>query len=199
VFRVILCQVEAYDNMILPVIDCLSFVTPLALDVLSYMLPAHISDISRHKLQDDGINVAHWFQHLACFTGSFFRAFPQTELRSLVDYLMLCMEVEHSLELLVINELLARMGGCEVLEDISDTQIVGLAGGENLRRDILALNKASKRAILKLQATLSTQRVTVPMLSLICQQSTSAKEYIHFKLYFLLSAGSVRLHFSRDE
>ena len=43
---------------------------------------------------------------------------------------MLRLEDGDSLYLLVFNELLARMGGCEVLEDLSDAQIGGLAGGE---------------------------------------------------------------------
>jgi len=170
VFHVILSQIESYDNMIQPIVESFGFMTPLALDVLSYMLPLHLADLSRSKLQDDGITISHWFQYLAHFTGVFYRAYPQTELRPLLDFLLVRLEAGGSLELLVFNELLARMGGCEVLEDISDSQIGGLAGGETLRREMLAFDKSSKRAVSKLQDALCTPEIAVPMLVLIAQQ-----------------------------
>mmetsp|Transcript_30329 Transcript_30329/g.93856 ORF Transcript_30329/g.93856 Transcript_30329/m.93856 type:complete len:639 (+) Transcript_30329:488-2404(+) len=170
IFHIILSQVESYDNMIHPIIESLGFVTPLAMDVLSYVIPVHLADTSRQRLQDDGINIAHWFQHLAQFTGAFYRAFPQAELRALIDFLMLRLELGESLYLLVLNELLARMGGCEVLQDISDAQIGGLAGGETLRHEMLAFDKASKRAVFKLRDVLCTSSTAVPLLALIAQQ-----------------------------
>lgn len=170
VFRVILSQVESYGNMIQPIVESLGFVSPLALDVLSYMLSSHLADTSRHKLQNDGINIAHWFQHLSHFTGIYYRAFPQTELQALIKFLMLRLEDGDSLYLLVFNELLARMGGCEVLEDLSDAQIGGLAGGETLRREMLAFSKASKRAVSKLQEALCTPSTAIPILALVAQR-----------------------------
>lgn len=170
IFRVILTQVESYDNMINPIIESLGFMTPLALDVLSYMLPVHLADTSRRRLQGDGMNIAHWFQHLAQFVGVFYRAFPQTELRALIDFLMQRLELGDSLYLLVLNELLSRMGGCEVLEDISDAQIGSLAGGDTLRHEMLAFDKASKRAVNKLQDILCTSDTAIPILALIAQQ-----------------------------
>lgn len=170
VFRVILSQVESYGNMIQPIVESLGFLSPLALDVLSYMLSSHLADTSRHKLQNDGINIAHWFQHLSHFTGVYYRAYPQTELQALIEFLMLRLEDGDSLYLLVFDELLARMGGCEVLEDLSDAQIGGLAGGETLRREMLAFSKASKRAVSKLQEALCTLSTAIPMLALVAQQ-----------------------------
>jgi THO complex subunit 2 len=170
VFHIILSQIESYDNMIQPIIESFGFMTPLALDVLSYMLPLHLADTSRHKLQDNGIHISHWFQYLANFTGVFYRVYPQTELRCLIDFLLLRLKAGGSHELLVFNELLARMGGCEVLEDISDAQLGGLAGGEVLRREIFAFEKASKRAISRLQDALCTPDKAAPMLALVAQQ-----------------------------
>jgi THO complex subunit 2 len=134
------------------------------------MLSSHLADTSRHKLQNDGINIAHWFQHLSHFTGVYYRAFPQTELQALIEFLMLRLEDGDSLYLLVFNELLARMGGCEVLEDLSDAQIGGLAGGETLRREMLAFSKASKRAVSKLQEALCTPSTAIPILALVAQR-----------------------------
>mmetsp|Transcript_17559 Transcript_17559/g.54884 ORF Transcript_17559/g.54884 Transcript_17559/m.54884 type:complete len:364 (+) Transcript_17559:1161-2252(+) len=85
-FDVLLTQVEAYDNMIHPLMDAFGFMTPLALDVLASLLPIRLSATVRPQLQFDGMNVAHWFQHLAQFTGALYRAYPATELRSLIDF-----------------------------------------------------------------------------------------------------------------
>ena len=197
VFHVILSQIESYDNMIQPIIESFGFMTPLALDVLSYMLPLHLADTSRHKLQDNGIHVSHWFQYLANFTGVFYRVYPQTELRCLIDFLLLRLKAGGSHELLVFNELLARMGGCEVLEDISDAQLGGLAGGEVLRREIFAFEKASKRAISRLQDALCTPDKAAPMLALVAQsRSVSFHRLIITDDVILGSAG---MRYSREK
>ena len=197
VFHVILSQIESYDNMIQPIIESFGFMTPLALDVLSYMLPLHLADTSRHKLQDNGIHVSHWFQYLANFTGVFYRVYPQTELRCLIDFILLRLKAGGSHELLVFNELLARMGGCEVLEDISDAQLGGLAGGEVLRREIFAFEKASKRAISRLQDALCTPDKAAPMLALVAQsRSVSFHRLIITDDVILGSAG---MRYSREK
>mmetsp|Transcript_21301 Transcript_21301/g.63643 ORF Transcript_21301/g.63643 Transcript_21301/m.63643 type:complete len:960 (-) Transcript_21301:913-3792(-) len=177
VFNTILSQIESYDNMIQPIIESLGFMTPFALDVLSHALQLHLADTSRQRLQNDGFNVARWFQHLASFTGVFYRAFPQAELGYLLEFLLARLEAGSSLELLVFSELLARMGGCQVLEDLSDNQISSLSGGETLRHEILAFDKASKRAVLKLQCALCDSNIAVPLLALIAQQ----REFALFK------------------
>lgn len=177
VFHAILSQIESYDNMIQPIIESLGFMTPLALDVLSYVLQLHLADTSRRKLQNDGFNVARWFQHLASFTGVFYRAYPQAELGYLVEFLLARLEAGSSLELLIFSELLARMGGCQVLEDLSDAQMDSLSGGETLRHEMLAFDKASKRAVLKLQSALCNSKIAIPLLALIAQQ----REFALFK------------------
>ena len=169
VFHVILAQVESYDNMIQPIVESLAFMTPLALDVLSYVLQFHLADNSRPKLQQDGINIARWFQNLAHFAGAYYRSYPQAEIGYLIDFLLIRLETGHSIELLVFSELLTRMGGSAVLEDISDAQIGGLAGGETLRREMLAFDKAPKRSMSKLLSALCTPSTAIPMLALIAQ------------------------------
>ena len=53
--------------------------------------------------------------------------------------------------------------------DISDAQIGGLAGGETLRREMLAFDKAPKRSMSKLLSALCTPSTAIPMLALIAQ------------------------------
>ena len=79
------------------------------------MLPQHLagdgSSSRSAKLQQDGINVAHWFQYLAQFAGVFYRAFPNTDLGATIDYVVRALTRGEPLDLLVFDELLARMGG----------------------------------------------------------------------------------------
>ena len=88
VFHVILSQIEYYDNMIMPIIDSFSYMTPLALDVLAFVLPHRFADSSRTKLQPDGLTLSQWFQHLAHFTGLYYRAYPMTELHGIMDFIL---------------------------------------------------------------------------------------------------------------
>ena len=81
VFGVILTQVEAYDNLIAPIVDCLGCLTPLAYDVLAAALLRRLADDSRKKLQDDGMYLAHWFQNAATFAGLFYAKHSATELQ----------------------------------------------------------------------------------------------------------------------
>lgn len=84
-FDVALCQIETYDNMIPSIVESFNFMTALELDVLAYLIPSRLS-FSRSKLQSDGIHLSSWFQHLARFTGSFFKSKPATELGGLIQF-----------------------------------------------------------------------------------------------------------------
>jgi len=88
VFHVILSQIESYDNMIVPLIDSLSYMTPLALDILAFMLVQRFGESKRAKILPDGMTLSQWFQHLAHFAGLFYRAYPMTELRGLFDFIL---------------------------------------------------------------------------------------------------------------
>eukprot|EP00632_Arachnochrysis_sp_CCMP2950_P014795 CAMPEP_0185696548 /NCGR_PEP_ID=MMETSP1164-20130828/5200_1 /TAXON_ID=1104430 /ORGANISM="Chrysoreinhardia sp, Strain CCMP2950" /LENGTH=1141 /DNA_ID=CAMNT_0028363427 /DNA_START=161 /DNA_END=3587 /DNA_ORIENTATION=+ len=184
VFQVLLSQIESYDNMIVPLVESLSFMTPLALDVLAFVLPLRLR-VAREKVQKDGVNIARWFQHLAQFAGVFYRAQPSTELQGLISCLMMSLRAGESVDLLIFNELLARMGGCEMLEDLSDTQLDALAGSDLLRRELLTFEKPSRRAVLRLRDVLCNSQVAVPLLTLVAQQcsvSTFRRAQGHVKL-----------------
>lgn len=42
-----------------------------------------------------------------------------------------------SIDLLVLKELIAKMGGIEIIEELSDAQIEAQGGGETLRAEVL--------------------------------------------------------------
>ena len=54
----------------------------------------------------------------------------------LFNFLLKKLSVGQSLDLLVLKELLGRMGGCDTLLDMSADQLEGLAGGKCLKAEV---------------------------------------------------------------
>ena len=71
-------QIEAYDNLIIPCVDSFKYITLFGLDCLSFVLIDHLADNKRDKLKPDGLNIEHWVQSLASFTGSVYRKYDGT-------------------------------------------------------------------------------------------------------------------------
>ena len=55
------------------------------------------------------------------------------ELSGLLQYIVNQLKDDNSLDLMVLKELLAKMGGIEIIEDLSEEQLESQAGGEILR------------------------------------------------------------------
>ncbi|CAH1443567.1 unnamed protein product, partial [Lactuca virosa] len=69
VLRTIVHQIEAYRDMIAPVVDAFKYLTHLEYDILEYVVIERLVQGGREKLKDDGLNVSHWLQSLASFWG----------------------------------------------------------------------------------------------------------------------------------
>lgn len=67
-----------------------------------------------------------WFSALSKFTATFYRRFPTTELKGLLHFLLKQLSSGQSLDLLVLKELLGRMGGCDTLIEMSSEQLEGI-------------------------------------------------------------------------
>ncbi|ETV96865.1 hypothetical protein H310_10146 [Aphanomyces invadans] len=174
-FRTILQQLQSYENLIQPVVECLKYMSPLGMDVLSYVL---ISELSRPRktFKADGHNVSLWLSSLAQFAGSFYRKYPTVELGALLSFLFRRLSSWESGELIVLSELLTKMGSCLALEDISTTQLEALAGGPNLGFEAPDPKVNNKRAIPCLRNTLVKQNLAWP-LSLVISQMRSQIEF----------------------
>jgi len=142
VFTTILDQVEVYDNMIPTVVDCMKYMSELSYDVLSFVLIDKLAS-PRDKLKGDGVNISSWLQSLAIFTGTFYRRYPATELGGLLQYLTNCLEAKRSLDLIVFRELISKMAGIQVVDEISHDQLQGRSGGLVLRAQTNVLSRLS--------------------------------------------------------
>jgi len=75
VLRTIVQQVEAYRDMITPVVDAFKYLTQLEYDILQYIVIERLAQGGRAKLKDDGLNLSDWLQCLASFWGHLYVPF----------------------------------------------------------------------------------------------------------------------------
>ena len=173
VFSHMLNQIEAYENLIPYVVDALKYSTPLSRDVLAYALLGQLgSSSSRERLKHKDTHYSQWFISLAKFTASFYRKYPYTEIRGLLHLLLRRLSEGESLDLLILQELLAKMGGCETVLELSYAQLDGMAGGRTLRSEVMASSlpeSISKRAVARLRDELLDSGAALPLMILISQ------------------------------
>ena len=103
VFDTILGQIQAYDNLIVPVVEMMKYLTPLSFDVLSFELLVHLSDPDKVRLKDDGLNVSLWMQSLSSFCGNLYKKYPNIELLGLLQYIANTLKSGNSLQLLLLR------------------------------------------------------------------------------------------------
>lgn len=66
------------------VVESLKFLTPLAFDVMTYVIIGHLAS-PRSMLKEDGTSFSHWLASLAKFTGQLYQKFPGIELSGLLQ------------------------------------------------------------------------------------------------------------------
>jgi THO complex subunit 2 len=183
VFNHVLNQVEAFDNLIPYIVDCLKFSTELARDVMAYTLIAQLKKGSTGdaKLKKGDTHFSQWFSALSKFIAVFYCRYPTTELKGLFNYLLQRLSIGDSLDLLVLKELLGVMGGSETLLEVSPAQLDGLSGGRALRAEVMGVPAgvvgskgmisapACRKATTILRDELTTSQTAIPMLLLLAQ------------------------------
>lgn len=181
--EIILEQVEAYPNMIQPIVDSLKYCSHLALDILLYQLMLRLSS-SRHKLKDDGQHVALWFSALSSFTGAFCKRYQNIDLQVIMQYIMNKLKDGQSFDLLILRELIRNMSGIEITKDISMDSILRTCGGpylqslySNSTRLALEYTKSAMRLRKSLESCSATTSVACSVLILIakCEQTIVPK------------------------
>jgi THO complex subunit 2 len=171
----ILSQIESFDNLIQPIVDSLRYANPLALDVLAWSILKQLTG-SRPKLQPDGTHHEKWLSSVATFTGTFFRKFPQTDISGLLVFLVSKLAQGECLDLLVLKELLNKMGGCETTMIMDEDALENLSGGPTLRAEGLNLTEkdnASKKAVKMLRLAMNRDGIALRFLVLLSKISSS--------------------------
>lgn len=123
VFETILAQIQSYESLIVPVVEMMKYLTPMSFDVLSYVMLANLSDPEKTRLKEDGLNVSLWMQSLSSFCGNLYKKYPTIEMVGLLQYIANALKSGQSLQLLVLRDLVTKMAGIDMLEDLSKDQL----------------------------------------------------------------------------
>lgn len=177
VLRTIVHQIEAYKDMITPVVDAFKYLTQLEYDVLEYVVIERLAQGGREKLKEDGLNLSDWLQSLASFWGHLCKKYPSMELRGLFQYLVNQLKKGEGIELVVLQELIQQMANVEYTENMTEEQLEAMAGGETLRFQATSFgatknNKALLKSTNRLRDALLPKdepKLAIPLLLLIAQ------------------------------
>ncbi|KAH6773938.1 THO2 [Perilla frutescens var. frutescens] len=177
VLRTIVHQIEAYRDMITPVVDAFKYLTQLEYDILEYVVIERLAQGGREKLKDDGLNLSDWLQSLASFWGHLCKKYPSMELRGLFQYLVNQLKRGNGIELVLLQELVQQMANVQYTENMTEDQLDAMAGSDTLRYQATSFgitrnNKALIKSTNRLRDSLLPKeepKLAVPLLLLIAQ------------------------------
>lgn len=174
----ILAQIQRFDNFILPVVESLKFMTPLSYDVLSYSIIIAISDPDKDKMKVDSTNISSWLQSIANFCALIFKKYP-IELIAMIQYVIDQLKIKKGYDLLILQEIVQKMSGIEVLSEVNDLQLEAMAGGDLLRQEGGYFNpiRNIKKCANRLKEALADHGLILPLCILLSQQ----RDYIVFQ------------------
>ncbi|KAL8520815.1 hypothetical protein ACS0TY_011389 [Phlomoides rotata] len=177
VLRTIVHQIEAYRDMIPPVVDAFKYLTQLEYDILEYVVIERLAQGGREKLKDDGLNLSDWLQSLASFWGHLCKKYPSMELRGLFQYLVNQLKKGNGIELVLLQELIQQMANVQYTENMTEDQLDAMAGSDTLRYQATSFgitrnNKALIKSTNRLRDSLLPKddpKLAIPLLLLIAQ------------------------------
>ncbi|KAI5382680.1 THO complex subunit 2 isoform X2 [Lathyrus oleraceus] len=177
VLRTIVHQIEAYRDMITPVVDAFKYLTQLEYDILEYVVIERLALGGRDKLKDDGLNLSDWLQSLASFWGHLCKKYPSMELRGLFQYLVNQLKRGQGIELVLLQELIQQMANVQYTENLTEEQLDSMAGSETLKYQATSFgmtrnNKALIKSTSRLRDALLPKdepKLATPLLLLLAQ------------------------------
>ena len=170
-FDYILSQIQLYDNLIGPVVDSFKYVTSLSLDVLAYSIIEALNNPEKDRTKHDGTSISLWLQSLSNFCGAVFKKY-NIELTGILQYVANQLKSKKSLDLLILKEVVLKMGGIEAAEEMTLEQIRAMSGGELLRSEAGSFTqiKNTRKSSQRLKDALIDNNLAVPLCLLMAQQ-----------------------------
>jgi THO complex subunit 2 len=178
-FTIALNQVQAYDNLIGPLVEAARYLTSMETDIFTFTLLDGLSNPEKQRMKKDGTNLAQWLKSLAAFAGTLYRRYPAMDCGPVLQYIVNQLHLNNSNDLVVIRELVLKMTGIEPLTNPADRQLAASVGGRLLKREATMANdgthgSAARTAYRKdgerLMHTLRGSGMMLPLLILVAQQ-----------------------------
>ncbi|XP_077002597.1 THO complex subunit 2 isoform X6 [Tamandua tetradactyla] len=170
-FDYILSQIQKYDNLITPVVDSLKYLTSLNYDVLAYCIIEALANPEKERMKHDDTTISSWLQSLASFCGAVFRKYP-IDLAGLLQYVANQLKAGKSFDLLILKEVVQKMAGIEVTEEMTMEQLEAMTGGEQLKAEggYFGQIRNTKKSSQRLKDALLDHDLALPLCLLMAQQ-----------------------------
>ncbi|KAI8799110.1 THO complex subunit 2, partial [Biomphalaria glabrata] len=174
VFEYILNQIQRYDNLIGPVVDSLKYLTTISYDMLTFCIIEAIANPEKDRMKTDNMNISLWLQSLANFAGAICRKY-QVELTGILQYVANQLKAGKSIDLLLLREVVQKMAGVEISEEVTDDQLEAMAGGELVRQEGSNFSQIrnTKKSSTRLKDTLLEHDLALSLCLLMSQQRDS--------------------------
>ncbi|XP_028517932.1 THO complex subunit 2 isoform X2 [Exaiptasia diaphana] len=171
VFEYLLTQIQKYDNFIGPVVDSLKYLTQLAYDVLAFCIIEALANPEKERLKLEDTNISDWLKSLAVFCGTVFKKYP-IELTCLLQYVTNQLKAGKSFDLLVLKEVVQKMSGLEISEEVTMSQLEALCGGELLKAEggYFGQIRNTKKSSQRLRDAVVDGELALPLCILMAQQ-----------------------------
>ncbi len=136
-----------------------------------------ISDADKDKMKHDSISISSWLHSVATFCALAFKKYP-IELTAIIQYVINQLKNRKSYDLLILQEIVQKMCGIEVLSEVSDLQLEAMAGGDILRQEAGYFNpiRNIKKCANRLKEALADHGLILPLCILLSQH----RDYIVF-------------------
>ncbi|KAI1898968.1 hypothetical protein AGOR_G00077840 [Albula goreensis] len=170
-FDYILSQIQWYDNLITPVVDSLKYLTSLSYDVLAYCIIEALANPEKEKMKHDDTTISSWLQSLASLCGAVFRKYP-IELAGLLQYVTNQLKAGKSFDLLILKEVVQKMAGIEITDEMTMEQLEAMTGGEQLKAEggYFGQIRNTKKSSQRLKDALLDHELALPLCLLMAQQ-----------------------------
>ncbi|XP_053129747.1 THO complex subunit 2 isoform X2 [Hemicordylus capensis] len=170
-FDYILSQIQKYNNLITPVVDSLKYLTSLNYDVLAYCIIEALANPEKERMKHDDTTISSWLQSLASFCGAVFRKYP-IELAGLLQYVANQLKAGKSFDLLILKEVVQKMAGIEITEEMTMEQLEAMTGGEQLKAEggYFGQIRNTKKSSQRLKDALLDHDLALPLCLLMAQQ-----------------------------
>uniref|UniRef100_A0A3Q2NPJ1 THO complex subunit 2 n=1 Tax=Fundulus heteroclitus TaxID=8078 RepID=A0A3Q2NPJ1_FUNHE len=167
-FDYMLSQIQWYDNLIGPVVDSLKYLTSLNYDVLACIIEA-LANPEKEKMKHDDTTLSSWLQ-LASLCGAVFRKYP-IELAGLLQYVTNQLKAG-KFDLLILKEVVQKMAGIEITDEMTSEQLEAMTGGEQLKAEggYFGQIRNTKKSSQRLKDALLDHELALPLCLLMAQQ-----------------------------
>ncbi|XP_071847770.1 THO complex subunit 2-like isoform X4 [Apostichopus japonicus] len=174
VFEYVLNQIQKYDNFIGPVVDAFKYLTSLSQDVLAYCMIEAIANPEKERMKHDNTNLSLWMQSLASFSGAIFKKY-NIELKGLLQFVANQLKAGKSYDLLILREVIQKMAGIEITEEMTPDQLEASGGGELLKGEAgyFAQVRNMKRSSQRLKEGMMEDDLAISLCILMAQERFS--------------------------